>query len=143
LTGLAETLSKPNNFLIEIQKGFPVLFTEEVLLYQVFSNLLSNAVKYNNKKAGRVNICCGQTEEGMFYYCVEDNGPGIPVKKRHQIFKMFTVLQKGNGFDSTGIGLAIVKKIINEKGGKIWIEDASSWDSGSRFCFTWPAEVLQ
>lgn len=139
---MAQNIFKPDNFLVEIKPDLPVLFTEEILIYQVFTNLLSNAVKYNNKEEGKLTVGTERTEDGDLYYFVEDNGPGVPVNKRIVAFNMFITLHKKKEVDSTGIGLAIVKKIINEKGGKIWIEDAYQWDTGARFCFTWPAEIL-
>jgi signal transduction histidine kinase len=137
-----QNLVKPEDFQVEIMQDLPVLFTEEILIYQVFSNLLSNAVKYNDKQAGRVKVGFDQTEEDEPFYFVEDNGSGIPLNKREVVFNMFTILHKKEGVDSTGIGLAIVKKIINERGGRIWIEDTARWETGVRFCFTWPAELL-
>ncbi|WP_017729743.1 ATP-binding protein [Nafulsella turpanensis] len=133
----------PEGFTLEIERNFPVLFTEKIFLYQIFSNLLSNALKYNDKVEGRIIVGYEQNETGDFCFFVEDNGPGIPLKKREKVFKIFTVLENTKKADSTGIGLAIVKKIITEKGGKIWIEEAKAPGEGSRFCFTWPAELVQ
>lgn len=142
LVSVAENLVKPENFLVEIADDLPILFTEEVFIDQVLSNLLSNAIKYNDKEEGRVKVGFEETAEGELIYFVEDNGMGIPLNKREAVFNMFTILQKKKDVDSTGIGLAIVKKIVNEKGGNIWIEDAIQWNTGSRFCFTWPVEVV-
>lgn len=142
LTEMTQNLVRPQNLVIIIDDGLPVLLTEEILIYQVFSNLLSNAVKYNNKQEGRVKVGFGQTKEGETFYFVEDNGPGIPPINREVVFNMFAILHNTKEVDSSGIGLAIVKKIINEKGGKIWIENAVEWNTGARFCFTWPAERL-
>lgn len=142
LKDVAQNLVKPGNFLIEVDRNLPVIFTEEILVYQIFSNLLSNAVKYNDKKEGQVKVGVDLAEDGEPFYYVEDNGPGIPKNKREVVFNMFTILHKVKEVDSTGIGLAIVKKIINEKGGKIWIEDAAWWPTGTRFCFIWPAEEV-
>lgn len=143
LTELAHDLVKPERFLVEIEPGLPVLFTEEIHIYQVFSNLISNAVKYNDKKEGRVKIGAEQTEDGELFYFVEDNGSGIPLNKREVIFNLFTILHRIKEVDSSGIGLAIVKKIVTQKGGRIWVEESSHWDTGAKFCFTWPAEILQ
>lgn len=142
LTDLNQNMLKPESFQLEIESGLPVLFSEEILLYQVFSNLLSNAVKYNDKEKGRVRVGFDQTEEGELFYFVEDNGSGIPINKREVVFNMFTILHNKKEVDSTGIGLAIVKKIIHEKGGRVWVEDAVQWENGARFCFTWPAEII-
>ena len=140
---LTEGLSRPENFQIHIQPGFPVIYTEEIFIFQVFSNLLLNAIKYNDKAEGSVKLGYEQGGRDKFYYYVEDNGLGIPPEKRERAFKMFTVLHKVPGIDSTGIGLSIVKKIIQEKGGQIWIEDPKHWQKGTRFCFTWPADIIQ
>ena len=142
LQDLTEGLSRPQNFEIDIETNFPSLYTEEIFIFQVYSNLLLNAIKYNDKAEGRIKIGYETNHKGEFYYYVEDNGLGIPAEKREKVFKMFTVLHKIEGVDSTGIGLSIVKKIIQEKGGQIWIEDPKHWQPGSRFCFTWPAEIL-
>ncbi len=143
LHDLVVGLSRPEHFHIEIEPNFPVIFTEEIFIFQIFSNLLINAIKYNDKPDGRAKIGYEPSSiSGEFYYYVEDNGLGIPKDKREKVFKIFTVLHQVEGVDSTGIGLAIVKKIIQEKGGQIWIEDSKHWAEGCRFCFTWPAEMV-
>lgn len=142
LEDLVEGLSRPENFQIEIEADFPLLFTEEIFVFQVFSNLLLNAIKYNDKAEGKIKVGFEPKGKGEYLFYVEDNGPGIPVEKREQVFKIFTVLHKVEGVDSTGVGLAIVKKIIQEKGGRIWIEDPKHWQQGSRFCFSWPVEIV-
>lgn len=139
---LIDGLVKPDSLVVNIEEKLPELFTEEIFLDQIFSNLISNAIKYNDKENGQVNIGVDQNDHGDNVYYVEDNGPGIPIKSREAVFNMFTILHKMKDVNSTGIGLAIVKKIVSEKGGKVWIESALSWDTGSKFCFTWPAEVL-
>ncbi|AHM62742.1 histidine kinase [Flammeovirgaceae bacterium 311] len=139
---LSEGLSRPDNFIIEIEPDFPTILTEEIFIFQVYSNLLLNAIKYNDKAEGRVKLGFEPTGNDDFFYYVEDNGMGIPSGKREKAFKMFTVLHKVDGVDSTGIGLSIVKKIIQEKGGQIWIEDPKFWQEGCRFCFTWPAKIV-
>lgn len=74
---------------------------------------MTNAIKYHDKPRGEVKIGYSVVNTQNFFY-VEDNGPGIPQANREYIFKMFTVLQKTKGVESTGVGLAIIKKIINE-----------------------------
>ena len=142
LNDLIEGLSRPKNFHIEIESDFPVIFTEEIFIFQVFSNLLHNSIKYNDKEEGQVKLGYETSEQGEIIYYVEDNGLGIPLQKREKVFKIFAVLHKIQGVDSTGIGLSIVKKIVQEKGGQIWIEDPRNWQAGCRFCFTWPAKVI-
>jgi len=139
---VAQSISKPENYNIQLHEEFPPLFTEEVFIYQVFHNLISNAIKYNDKEEGKVRVGFSQNGNGTSYYFVEDNGPGIPKDKRELVFNMFTILHKVKNVDSTGIGLAIVKKMILERGGDIWIEDSRAYESGARFCFTWPDDLL-
>ena len=139
---LKKSLARPESLGIEIESNFPTLYTERIFLYQVFSNLLTNAIKYNDQAEGKIKVGYEQMNTGEICYFIEDNGPGIAPQKREKVFKMFTVLEHTKKEDSTGIGLAIVKKIINEKGGDIWIEDATSWETGSKFCFTWPGELV-
>lgn len=142
LQELTEGLSRPRNFQIEIAPDLPSLFTEEIFVFQVFSNLLINAIKYNDKEEGRIKVGFEQMENGRICYYVEDNGRGIPPAKREKVFKMFTVLHKIKGVVSTGIGLSIVKKIVQEKGGEVWIEDSKYWSGGCRFCITWPEDQV-
>jgi signal transduction histidine kinase len=125
------TLKVPKNFQIKINESLPVLFTEEVLLNQVFSNLISNAIKYQDKPNGIVDIDFKKDDKG-FIFSVEDDGPGISEADAKKIFNIFQPLMKTE--DSTGIGLSIVKNIVTEKGGKVWLE---SLGRGSKFLFTW------
>ncbi len=140
IADIVRDMRRPDNFVIQIKEILPVLITEVMIITQVFNNLLSNSIKYNDKQEGKALIGHGIADGYNLFY-VEDNGPGIPSSKREEVFKMFTVLQRLDGVDSTGLGLSIIKKIINERGGKIWVEDAQLFSTGSRFCFTWPAQV--
>ncbi|HTF17594.1 MAG TPA: ATP-binding protein [Chryseolinea sp.] len=125
---------KPSTQLI-IQPGMPVLHTERLPLLQIFSNLISNAVKYNDDPQPRVKVY--YDDVGEFYrFFVEDNGPGIAKSYHEKIFMIFQTLQERDLFESTGVGLAIVKKILTER--KLDIELISSPGSGSTFIFSWP-----
>lgn len=115
----------------------PVLMAEKMKLQQVFSNIISNAIKHNDKDKTRINISVA--EEGRYYkFSIEDNGPGIDERFHEKIFVIFQTLQARDTFESTGVGLAIVKKIIDEVGGSIWIE--SELEKFTRFVFKWPKE---
>ncbi|MBS1519509.1 MAG: CHASE3 domain-containing protein [Bacteroidetes bacterium] len=113
----------------------PVLFTEKILLEQVFSNLLSNAVKYTSTDDGHIRVSCTE-QAGVYEFEVSDNGIGIEEQYHGKIFEMFQTLREKHDEESTGIGLAIVKKIIDENGGTIRV--LSSLDKGAKFLFTWP-----
>ncbi len=113
----------------------PVLFTDKIKIQQVFSNLLTNAIKYNDKEKIYIRVDMKETAD-KWEFSVEDNGPGIEPQYHEKIFVIFQTLNARDNFESTGVGLAIVKKIIEEEGGKIWIE--SEKGRGAKFCFTWP-----
>ncbi len=123
------------NVRVQIFKGMPVLFYNKTKLTQVFQNLLSNAVKHNNKATAEVKIFCIE-QDSCFEFSVEDNGPGILAQHYEKVFEMFQTLSAKDNNYNTGVGLPIVKKIIEEAGGKIWIESATK--SGTTFKFTLP-----
>ncbi len=132
---LVNLLAPPANFKVDIQPGFPVLNTEKVSLEQVFSNFISNAIKYNSNPAPEIHI--HWHDEGKFWrFGISDNGPGIDKDYHEKIFVIFQTLNARDKVESTGVGLAIVKKIIEDKGGKCWVE--SELGQGSTFNFTWP-----
>lgn len=112
----------------------PVLFTEKILLEQVFGNLLSNAVKYTSPVNGRIEVSCIEYDH-FFEFVVADNGVGIEPQYHDKIFEMFQTLRERHDEESTGLGLAIVKKILDENEGSIKV--ISSLNEGSRFLFTW------
>ncbi len=133
---LCETFSinKPTRFLIE---GDPQLelVSEKITLGQILQNLISNGIKYNDKPD--IEITIGWKEMGTnVEFFVKDNGPGISPEFHEKIFVIFQTLQSRDEIESTGVGLAIVKKIIDEKGGTIRIE--STMKEGTTFFFTWP-----
>jgi signal transduction histidine kinase len=124
----------PKNYNIDIGP-MPVLIAEKLHLEQVFSNLISNAVKYNNKKDGKISIRSEEFKE-HYRFSVTDNGPGIDPKYFEKIFVIFQTLQERDAFESTGVGLAIVKKVIEDNKGTIKVE--SEPGKGASFIFTWP-----
>jgi len=104
------------------------------------SNLLSNAVKYRDKDNGRVDIRV--KDVGRSYeFSIQDDGPGISSEFHRKIFVIFQTLNSRDKIESTGIGLTIVKKIIEEEGGKIEIQ--SEEGKGATFSFTWPKSAGQ
>jgi signal transduction histidine kinase len=130
-----DLLSLPDNFKVTIPDNLPVLYTARIQLQQVFSNLISNAAKYNDKSEGNITIGCEEGEE-FYTFSVSDNGPGIDKDYHERIFVIFQTLQERDAVESTGVGLAIVKKIVEWQGGTIRID--SEPDNGSTFTFTWP-----
>jgi PAS domain S-box-containing protein len=135
LEDVIELLSPPPHIRVDITGPMPRIETPRILLHQVFSNLISNAIKYNDKEAGVVSV--GFTEkESCFEFWVEDNGPGISPEYHETIFVIFQTLQARDKYESTGIGLTIVKRILAAVGGKINV--VSTVGKGSKFIFNWP-----
>lgn len=135
LQGILDTLPVNNNFEIAINSQMPTLLTTELELEQVFANFISNALKYNDAENPYIKV--DYRENGSFYhFWVEDNGPGVEEEFQEKVFEIFQTLQARDLVESTGVGLAIVKKIVEEKGGKVWVE--SKPYAQTRFCFSWP-----
>lgn len=118
--------------------SLPSVACEYEHLELVFQNLLTNAVTFMNKTKGLIKVgCVEQGDFWKFYVC--DNGPGIDHKYFDKIFKIFQTLPMKDEPETAGIGLAVVKKIVELYGGKIWVE--SKADSGSTFFFTFPRRI--
>lgn len=135
LQEIVEELSPPPGVEIIIAHPMPVLYTSKVRLRQVFSNLLDNAIKHHHSSQGRVSV---QVEDCGTYcrFSVDDDGPGIAPEFHERIFGIFQTLQPKDKVESTGVGLALVKKIVEEYGGTISLR--SHQGQGASFRFTWP-----
>jgi signal transduction histidine kinase len=108
---------------------------EPALLNQVFVNLVSNAVKFT-AKADNPTISIGAADNGEIVYYVRDNGVGFDARYAEKLFGVFQRLHRVDDFEGTGVGLAIVQRIINRHGGRIWAEGAIN--EGATFFFTLP-----
>ena len=138
-----ETQHTQTEFLKTIFNRYtPTLSTRRLPLFQVFANLIGNGIKHHHSETGSIVVSIA--ERGDFYeFAVSDDGSGIAPEHHDRMFKIFQAVNPQNRSDSTGIGLAIVKKIVEAQGGTIWLE--SQLDSaapirarGTIFYFTWP-----
>jgi signal transduction histidine kinase len=136
---IVENINPAGNILLNVSTDLPVLETERLPLYQVFSNLISNAIKYHDKEKGNVWIY-HETHPEFYRFFVKDDGPGIAENYHKKIFQIFQTLQERDSFESTGIGLAIVKKILDERNEDITVD--SEPGHGSVFSFTWESNNL-
>jgi light-regulated signal transduction histidine kinase (bacteriophytochrome) len=127
----------PKNFSVQIDGVMPFISTEKLHIEQVFSNLITNAVKYNQNASPRIVIKSRELED-YYEFTVSDNGIGIQKEYFEKIFVIFHTLQEKDAFESTGVGLAIVKKIIDDYKGTIRVQ--SELGKGSSFIFTWPKQ---
>lgn len=134
LDEVIDLLSPPENFIIEIISPMPILIAQKLPLTQVFNNLISNAIKHHPRQDGHIVISV--EDKGHFYeFSVADDGSGIAPEYHQKIFSIFQTLESRDRKESTGIGLAIVKKILEDSGGNIWID--SQLGKGSTFYFNW------
>jgi signal transduction histidine kinase len=122
---------------VMVQDNLPTVFCDENRLNDVFNNLVVNAIKFIGDN-GKKKITIGCHENGSYYkFFVEDTGIGIRSEYQEMIFKVFRRLNDVD-VEGTGVGLAIVKKIIDLHNGKIWVESPLDNGKGSRFMFTIP-----
>ena len=135
LLELTDSLAPANGFNIQIPKTLPTIMAKKVLLGQVFSNLLSNAIKHHDRDSGTI-IVDWEDQGKQYLFSVIDDGPGIPVAFQERMFTVFQTLSGSGSPENTGIGLALIKKIVENEGGLLRLH--SNGDRGSRFEFTWP-----
>ena len=137
LSDIVDAIAPPEHISIRIDGPLPTLVCEPTRIGQVFQNLLSNAVKYMDKPTGDIVIACEDTGD-TWTFRVADNGPGIEEQHFDRIFKIFQTLNSRDEYESTGVGLTLVKKIVERCGGRIWVE--SEVGQGSTFLFTLPKQ---
>jgi PAS domain S-box-containing protein len=130
-----ELIAPPENVTIEIEDPMPTLVAEPTRIQQIFQNLLSNAIKYMDKPRSEIRIAC-HDEDSQWKFSVSDNGPGIESRHFDKIFQLFQTLAPRDRIESTGVGLALVKKIVELYGGRVWVESRPG--EGSTFFFTLP-----
>ncbi|GAB3537965.1 ATP-binding protein [Pontibacter brevis] len=135
LSEIVDMLAPPAGIRIEVQDDMPILYTIRIQLQQVFSNLINNAIKYHDKSEGLVQVTCHE-KDNFYEFSVSDDGPGIDPDYHERIFVIFQTLQERDAMESTGVGLTIVKKIVEWQGGTIRV--TSQLGKGSTFTFTWP-----
>lgn len=135
VTEVIDMIDPPQNIKIELENELPLISCEKTRMEQVFQNLVGNAVKYMDKPEGEIRISCAP-EKDYWKFSIADNGPGIEDKYFDKIFQIFQTLVPRDESESTGIGLTLVKRIVETYGGKIWVE--SEVGAGSTFFFTVP-----
>ena len=118
----------------------PDAFGDVPLIRQVWANLISNAIKYTLPKEDRRVWVGSRTENGMNIYYMKDTGVGFDPAYTHKLFGLFQRLHGTEEFEGTGVGLSIVKRIINRHGGKVWAE--GKVNEGATFWFSLPIKEV-
>jgi PAS domain S-box-containing protein len=118
----------------------PTIHADDTQLLQVFQNLIGNAIKFRREEIPRIHVSAARNKD-EWTFSVKDNGIGIEARHLDRIFVIFERLHKRSQYEGTGMGLAIVKKIIERHGGRVWVESAPG--HGTTFYFTMPDRGIQ
>jgi light-regulated signal transduction histidine kinase (bacteriophytochrome) len=113
---------------------------DPAMLRQVWVNLINNAIKFSSRKNDRRIIITARQDQKSTVYCVQDNGAGFEMEYAHKMFGVFQRLHSVNEFEGTGVGLAIVRRILDRHHGRIWAEGRVG--EGASFFFELPASGL-
>lgn len=135
LPEVIDLLAPAPGIVVRLETALPIVFAEPARMAQVFHNLVSNAIKYLGKPEGTVRIGCIDGGPAWRFY-VADDGPGIEARHFDKIFQLFQTLAPRDRVESTGVGLALVKKIVEMYQGSVWVE--STPGEGATFWFTFP-----
>ncbi len=133
LAEIIDSLAPPPGFEVKVEPGMPTFVTERLSLQQVFANLISNAIKHNRGESGHVKISVKELDN-FYEFSVADDGQGIDPQYHEKVFVIFQTLEARDKVENTGIGLSLVKKIVEGQGGSISIESAEG--EGATFRFT-------
>jgi two-component system sensor histidine kinase/response regulator len=113
----------------------PVIRGDESRLYQLFLNLIGNALKFRRPGVpARIVLSASPHGDGEWLFTIEDNGVGIPAEHANTVFSAFKRLHSQDEYEGSGLGLAICREVVEQHGGRIWVE--SELGRGARFCFT-------
>ncbi len=134
---VVELLAPPAHVSIRIAPNLPRLRSTRAPLQQVFMNLIANAITHNDRPEPVIEIGAEPSSAAWELY-VRDNGPGIAPRYHAQIWGLFQTLSSRDKFASTGIGLAVVRKVVEAHGGRAWVESVEG--KGATFRFTWPKD---
>lgn len=130
-----DSLAPSAHIAVTVTPGLPVIRAEKTAIQQVLQNLIANAIRYLDKPQGRIEIDCVDRDNNWLF-SVTDNGPGIEARHFNRIFQLFQTLNPRDRVESTGVGLAIVKKIAEQCDGQVWVESIPG--QGSTFFFVLP-----
>lgn len=134
--GIAELIEPPVGFVVAIDPHMPTFVAERIPLETVLRNLIGNAYKHHHRPERGIVSVKARIQDSFVEFTVEDNGPGIAAEFHARIFNMFQTLKPRDQVEGSGVGLSIVKKMVESRGGRVTIR--SEPGAGSVFTFTWP-----
>ena len=135
-----EMQAPPDGFTLEVAEDLPTFTTLATPLEQVLRNLFTNAIKHHDRSTGCIKLNWTTSDNKDYYeFSVTDDGPGIPQQYHERVFIMFQTLRPRDEVEGSGMGLALVKKIVETYGGSTSI--VSDGSRGSSIHFTWPIRI--
>lgn len=131
-------VAPPDGIKVQVEGTFPTVTTARAPLALVLRNLVSNAVKHHDRPDdGRVTVSA-RVDGDWVTFTIADDGPGIASEYRNRVFEMFQTLRPRDEVEGSGMGLSIVQKAVESRGGRVWIEPGD--EPGAMFRFTWPTQ---
>lgn len=138
LEEILDLLSIPAGFEVRVSGSLPTLVTHASPLRQTLVNIIGNAVKHHDRDSGLITLAATPAR-GLIEFRVTDDGPGIDASLHEKVFEMFRTLRRRDDVEGSGMGLAIVRKLVRRHGGNVTLESGTG--RGSTFVFTWPARL--
>jgi PAS domain S-box-containing protein len=135
-SSIVEVLNPPAHIQVRVEGKLPVIVTASAQLEQVLRNLINNAIKHHDKQRGEV-VLSGKLVGDFVEFVVRDDGPGILPEFHEKIFQLFQTLKRRDEVEGTGMGLAIVKKLVERQNCRITVHSQGN-GTGTQFRFQWP-----
>ncbi|MEM8792217.1 MAG: ATP-binding protein [Pseudomonadota bacterium] len=139
-TEILELLGREQDFALEVTGDALTLRTFEAPLRQILMNLIGNAVKHHDRESGTISLDCRARGDGI-RIAVSDDGPGIDPKYHERIFGLFETLQSRDAVEGSGMGLAVIRKLVEHYGGDIRVMSSPATRRGTTFLFEWPVSA--
>ncbi|MFM7726651.1 MAG: sensor histidine kinase, partial [Flavobacteriales bacterium] len=134
INNIIDLICPPANVRIEYPDEFPLVEMEKIKIHEVLQNLILNGIKHNDKPDIHIQIHFRDVGH-CWEFAIKDNGKGIKPEHQEKVFGLFQTLLPKDKSEGTGLGLTIVKKIVEQQDGKVMVE--SDWGKGTTFRFTW------
>jgi PAS domain S-box-containing protein len=137
---IIEVLNPPVHIQVRLEGELPVTVTASAQLEQILRNLINNAIKHHDKQNGEV-VLSGKRVGDFVEFVVRDDGPGIPPQFHEKIFQLFQTLKRRDEVEGSGMGLALVKKLVEQQNSSIMVHSEGN-GTGTEFRFQWPTSPL-